>query len=134
MATYRIILWMFLFILRYSLIECNKRTLTYTNTTYTSNENANFTAKISDGAISLYLTTFKDLEHIVIDLDVFIKTEDSATFTQLSKTTLDVCRLLGNSGPNIFLSRFLDPVLKNKQNKIFQRCPVKRVTFHVIIF
>lgn len=128
MATYWII-FCWLFILRYSFIECNMRTLTYTNSTYSyDKEIANFTAIVNDGALSLYLTTFKDLEHFVIDLDVFVKTEESARFSEVSKTTMDICKLLENAGSNIFISRFLDPILKNKQNRIFRKCPVRKVT------
>lgn len=133
MATYRIIFWISFFILRYSLVECNKRTLIYTNATYTHCESVNFSATVNNGAITLYLTTFKDLEHFVIDLDVFVKTDGSATFTQMSKTTMDACRLLSNAGSNIFISRILEPVLLSKQNKIFRKCPVKKVTFNVKI-
>lgn len=134
MATYWTISWVCLFILRFSFIECNKRTLTYTNTTFSHSESANFSSIISDGAISLYLTTFKDLDHFVIDLDIFVKTEDSATFTEVSKTTMDICRLLANAGSNIFISRMLEPVMKSKQNKIFRKCPVKKVNFQREIF
>lgn len=133
MATYWIFFWICIFILRYSFIDC-KSTLIYMNTTYTHNESVNFTSVVSDGALSIYLTTFKDLEHFVIDLDVFVKTEGSATFSEVKKTTMDVCRLLSNAGSNMFIGRALEPILKNKQNKIFRKCPVKKVTSRVKIF
>lgn len=130
MATYLIVFSISLFILSYSFVECNKRTLSYTNTTYTHNENVNFTSIISDdGSMNFYLTTFKDLENFVIDLNVFVKNENSVTFREKINNTLDICRLLENAGSNMYIGRILEPLLKNKENKIIRKCPIEKVRF-----
>lgn len=127
MATCRSIFWTVL-ILCFSFISCSQKILTYTNTTYVPDpESVNFTSVIKVGEVNTYFTTYRDLDNFIIDTELYVKTADSPTFSEFSKTSTDVCKLLSNSGSNIFVTLMVEQLRRNKRNKIFRKCPVKKV-------
>lgn len=127
MATFWITFCIVLYAVSGPLIECHQRILSYTNVSYGHHESVNFTSIIKDGAISSYLTTYTDTDNFIIDLDLYVKTSDSATLSELSKTSTDICKILRDAGSNIFISVVMEHMRKSKQNKIFRKCPVLKV-------
>lgn len=120
--------WCGLLILHFTFVVCNQKILTYTNTTYVpDSDSVNFTSVISAGEVNSYFTTYRDLDNFIIDTELHVKTADSNKFTQFSKTTTDVCKLLSNLGSNIFARLMMEQLLRNKRNKMFRKCPVKKV-------
>lgn len=127
MATFWITFCTVLFALRR--IECDQRVISYTNVSFGHIESVNFTSVIKDGAISSYLTLNAETDNFIIDLDLFVKTSDSAAFSEFSKTSTDICKVLRDPRSNIFISVVMEHMRKSKQNKIFTKCPVKKVCF-----
>lgn len=130
MATSRSIFWVVL-ILCFSFIHIrSEKILTYVNTTYVPDpEYVNFTSVIKVGEVNTYFTTYRDLDNFIIDTELYVKTADSPTFSEFSKTTTDVCKILSNAGQNIFVTLMVEQLRRNKRNKIFRKCPVKKVGF-----
>lgn len=129
MATFWIFFCTVLLVLRYSVIECDQRFLSYTNVSLGHRENVNFTSIIVNGSISSYLTTYIDIDNFIIDVSLYVKTSDSGAFSEFSKTSIDICKVLRDPGANIFISIVMEHMRKSKQNKIFSKCPVKKVCF-----
>lgn len=118
-----------LLVLRFPfVIICNQKILTYINTTYVPDtESVNFTSVISANGVSTYFTTYRDLDNFIIDTELYVKTVGSPTFSEFSKTTTDVCKLLSNLEANIFARHMMEQLRRNKRNKMFRKCPVKKV-------
>lgn len=127
MATHLHIFWAVLN-LCISFISCSNKILTYINTTYVPDtESVNFTSVIKVGEVNTYFTTYRDLDNFIIDTELYVKTADSPTFSEFSKTSTDVCKVLSSSGTNIFVTLMVEQLRRNKRNKIFRKCPVRKV-------
>lgn len=115
-------------VFRIASINCDQRFLAYTNLSCEQDyEIVNYTAIVEDGAINVDIIINKELNSIIIDVEFYVKTADSATFTQFSKSTTDVCEFLANPGSNFFLSVMLEHIRRDKRNRISRRCPVTKV-------
>lgn len=114
--------------IRITHIHCIQRSLTYTNISWEQdNEIVNYTSMLQEGAYSVDIIIHKELKSIIIDVQFYVKTADSDTYSQFYKSTIDVCDFLANAGSNLFLNVMLEQIRRDKRNRISRRCPVTKV-------
>lgn len=110
------------------MICCDQRILSYNNISFVQDDEiVNFSLTVKDSAFNVDVITHKELNSIIITLELYVKTGDSAKFTQFSKSTTDLCAFLANPGSNLFLSIMLEHMRRTQINNIARRCPVKKV-------
>lgn len=114
-----------LIVIRITLINCDQRIVSYTNLSCEQDYAiVNYTAIVKDGALSADLIVNKELKSLIIDVKLYVKTADSTTFSQFSKSTTDVCDFLANPASNLFFSVLVEHIRRDKRNRISRHCPL----------
>lgn len=109
---------------------CDQRILSYNNITFVQDDEfVNFSLTVKDSAFSVDVITHVELKSIIINIELYVKTGESAKFSQFSKSSTDMCAFLANPGSNIFLSIMLEHMRRTQINHISRHCPVKKVRF-----
>lgn len=120
-------------------ILCNaasaaSRRLVYTNMSYVNDpETMNLTAYIDRGAVNVFVKTFCNVESVIFEMALFVKTEEQQAFSNFRTKTIDFCLFLANPTSNLFLSLIWQHMIRNTNNKIIRECPVKKVSEKLII-
>lgn len=110
--------------------NCDQRNLSYSNITFVQDDEiVNFSLSVKDSAFNVDVITHKDLKNIIIHIELYVKTGDSAHYSQFSKSTTDLCAFLANPGSNLFLSIMFEHMRRTQINNIARRCPVKKVRY-----
>lgn len=84
---------------------------------------------INDSKLSFFVETFFTYDRMYADIDLFVRTPESDSFVNFFKKSIDVCALVENPIGNDPLIYFVYQGLltSNKRNKLFLRCPIKKV-------
>lgn len=119
-------------VIRIIQMNCDQRSLSYTNITFVQDDEVvNFSLTVKDSAFNVDVTTHKELSSIIMKIELYVKTGESAKYSQFSKSTTDMCAFFANPGSNLFLSIMIEHMRRTQINNIARHCPVKKVRFLV---
>lgn len=89
----------------------------------------NASLTVSNNKINLYLYNLYPISNITFDMDIKIKTGDAIGYQSLFKRTVDCCKFTSNPMTDPFVNILYEGLKKDKNNKIFGKCPVMPVRF-----
>lgn len=89
--------------------------------------NASFT--FSNNKINLYLNNFYPIRNVTFDMDIQIRTADVTGYQSFLKRTIDYCKFTSNPLSDPFVNIIYEGLKRDKNNKIFGKCPILPVSF-----